>query len=626
MTLAVLLSSLLAFCGTAEASQSIAPQQCKVALRGGAARETSAAEQTRILDLAQKVWQPEVIDALKPCEVGCLAWPKSMQFSFSMKDRNFVVNAAYRLRSSIHRAIPTIAKTAGLSIDSSSRSLEHLLDDAARIIIDEHSTSPAGKKEVDRGISQLQSYWQKIRGNLSFEGFQTAPLISSANSYLKRIAELREQYGEELISDEVLIGAGFGNLASRVILDTTSKSRETTRALDAISLLHPLTDNALDRGLDVKAAMQKITDNIKGLPRDRGTETKFESLTLDLLDDIFIEFPRDKHPMVVRLLMELHRAQMDSAKVQRNIKSTPDQILEIITRKGGYTGLIMAYLSQGSLTEGEAKLFYKAGSLFQMGDDLLDVREDLRDGTITAWTVGMRSRADFRRTFQMFLKLQEHLETEVQASVEDPVMMKNLRNDVEAGFKFYLISAYLNPTVSPRIGEYLNDKIPLSPRNLRDVLFTSYQNLISIENVDDRMMAAMTLYGRVFDHHFLGGQYAQWAAKNGPKARPYKISHWNPIFLAVKFESMLANGIKAANKDRMMSLIIGLGITHLAAVNYLLYFAHDSNAKLHGTAMFVTGLGIIGSKLESEKLRPWAWAWLGSFVATVGTVAGHLLP
>lgn len=574
-------------------------------------------------------WQKEVLEEVKPCEVECLTWPKSMDFSFTESEKFSVIKAAQRLRMSVHRALPTILdEAADLNQSGKKVSLEELLKTTADIITEEHNVTSGSAAEVKKGIATMWEFWSRIKGSLRLDTFELKPLVDSAHNYQKRIEQLRELYEDKehnLISDKVMVGAGFGNLASRVILDTLKISQDSNKALDAISLLHPLTDNALDSGEDVKAAMAKITARIAGTVRELNKETKFEALVLDLVDDIFSQYPRDQHPIVQQLLMSLHKAQLDSVRIQRNKESTLEDILEITTRKGGLTGLIMAYLSKGRLSAEEAEYFYKAGSLFQMGDDLLDVKEDLADGTRTIWTMGLRSQNDFKVTLQTFLKLQTHLEAEA-GQISDSGLSQSLSNDIQAGFKFYMIGAYLNSDLEKYMGQYLKDKIPLSPKNLRSILFSSYRNLTSIQGSDERLMAAALLYGRVFDHHFLANQYSSWEAQQSA-LRPYRLSHWNPLFLGVKFESKLTELIRKLQSKGTMAVGLSMAVSQLAMLAFPTNLNHPN---LHGMLGVVAFTSMIGIAANSGKgitnLRPWAYSWLTSWVVTAGYYLSGLFP
>jgi hypothetical protein len=103
------------------------------------------------------------------------------------------------------------------------------------------------------------------------------------------------------------------------------------------------------------------------------------------------QYPRGLNPQVFESLLAIHQAQEESiAQLGPGLidgrRCTDDEILRISCAKGGTSVLADACLVRGCLTEQESRIAFDWGVLLQLGDDLQDVREDLRRGSATLFT------------------------------------------------------------------------------------------------------------------------------------------------------------------------------------------------------------------------------------------------
>ncbi len=69
----------------------------------------------------------------------------------------------------------------------------------------------------------------------------------------------------------------------------------------------------------------------------------------------------------------------------------PLDILRMSLAKGGTSVLADACLVRGSMTDEESLVAFEWGALLQLGDDLQDVRDDLRSGSCTLFTCAVRN-------------------------------------------------------------------------------------------------------------------------------------------------------------------------------------------------------------------------------------------
>ncbi|MGO9940425.1 MAG: hypothetical protein ACLPH3_22385 [Terracidiphilus sp.] len=154
------------------------------------------------------------------------------------------------------------------------------------------------------------------------------------------------------------------------------------------SLLYPYTDNYLDsEAVPFSAKVtfsERFRERLRGLipvPRNRHEEAVWALVGL-----IEGEYPRDKFPEVFACLLAIHQAQEDSIAQQRNGGLGDAELLRLSFAKGGTSVLTDAALARGWTTEEESQVAFEWGALLQLGDDLQDVRDDLRSGSITLFT------------------------------------------------------------------------------------------------------------------------------------------------------------------------------------------------------------------------------------------------
>jgi hypothetical protein len=172
---------------------------------------------------------------------------------------------------------------------------------------------------------------------------------------------------------------------------------ELTPSTLAYSLLYPYSDNYLDdRALSTADKLhfsERFRLRLCGqrLPAANPREASIWTL-VQLIEE---QYPRQRHPQVFDCLLAIHRAQeqsiaqLKSAREPSNsIANTLDshELLRISCAKGGTSVLADACLVQPWLSTEEIRFSFDWGVLLQLVDDLQDVREDLRRGSVTLFT------------------------------------------------------------------------------------------------------------------------------------------------------------------------------------------------------------------------------------------------
>jgi len=165
-----------------------------------------------------------------------------------------------------------------------------------------------------------------------------------------------------------------------------------TPSLLAYSLLYPYSDNYLDHPSLSKADKLSFSERFRRrlggqrlIARDRH-ETAVWAM-VQLIED---QYPRECYPQVFDCLLAIHRGQEESVAQlgESSFRDLMDdqELLRISCSKGGTSVLADACLAQPWLNTDESQFAFEWGVLLQLGDDLQDVREDLRRGSETLFT------------------------------------------------------------------------------------------------------------------------------------------------------------------------------------------------------------------------------------------------
>lgn len=166
-----------------------------------------------------------------------------------------------------------------------------------------------------------------------------------------------------------------------------------TPSIMGYSLLYPYSDNYLDKvGVSTEAKLrfsERFRSRLRG--EEISSENAREAAIWAAVALIEQQYPRAVFPEVFESLLAIHQAQEESlAQLCGGQRCNDAEILRISCAKGGTSVLANACLSRGWLNEQEELLSYEMGTLLQLGDDLQDLRDDLRRGSATLFTVAVR--------------------------------------------------------------------------------------------------------------------------------------------------------------------------------------------------------------------------------------------
>lgn len=164
---------------------------------------------------------------------------------------------------------------------------------------------------------------------------------------------------------------------------------ELTPAILGYSLLYPHSDNYLDDveiRLDTKLEFsRRFRCRLAGQslpPVDDRERAVWELVAL-----IETQYPRELFPQVFESLLAIHQAQEQSiGQLNGEAGRCDGEWLRLSVAKGGTSVLADACLANGSLNQEESRFAFEWGVLLQLGDDLQDVKDDMRRGSTTLFS------------------------------------------------------------------------------------------------------------------------------------------------------------------------------------------------------------------------------------------------
>ena len=222
-----------------------------------------------------------------------------------------------------------------------------------------------------------------------------------------------------------------------------------TPSIVGYSLLYPYTDNYLDAADTSPAAKREFC--VRFRQRLRGEMLSpsgaHENAVWALVEMVESQYPRARFPQVFDSMLAIHQAQEESiAQLTKksaglrlqwliahgwwrpSLDGAPaaERILAISCAKGGTSVLADACLARGWVTEQESRLAFDWGALLQFGDDLQDVREDLRQDSATLFTRAIAEGLPLDEPVRQLLNFSEQVGAEMNEFTHGSPALKNL--------------------------------------------------------------------------------------------------------------------------------------------------------------------------------------------------------
>jgi hypothetical protein len=237
-----------------------------------------------------------------------------------------------------------------------------------------------------------------------------------------------------------------------------------TPSIMGYSLLYPYTDNYLDAAGTSPAAKREFCMRFR--QRLRGVMLPpagaHETAVWALVGMVEGQYPRAQFPQVFDSMLAIHQAQEESiAQLTKKAARlrlpqfiergwlrprldgapTADRILAISCAKGGTSVLADACLARGWVTAQESRLAFDWGALLQLGDDLQDAREDLRNGSATLITRAVAQGEPLDAIARQLLNFSERVGAEMDEFAHGSPALKNL---LRTSWRSLIVAAIAN--------------------------------------------------------------------------------------------------------------------------------------------------------------------------------------
>jgi hypothetical protein len=280
-----------------------------------------------------------------------------------------------------------------------------------------------------------------------------------------------------------------------------------TPSIVGYSLLYPYTDNYLDAAGTSPAAKREFC--VRFRQRLRGVMLPpagaHETAVWALVEMVEGQYPRSQFPQVFDSMLAIHQAQEESiAQLTKKAARlrlpqfiergwlrprldgapTADRILAISCAKGGTSVLADACLARGWVTEQESQLAFDWGALLQLGDDLQDVREDLRNGSATLFTRVAAEGLPLDAIVRQLLNFSERVGAEMDEFAHGSPALKNL---LRTSWRSLIVAAIANA------------RAYFSPEFVRELQSTTQFGFSFLAKRHKHVSRRKGLYGNVFD-------------------------------------------------------------------------------------------------------------------------------
>lgn len=216
---------------------------------------------------------------------------------------------------------------------------------------------------------------------------------------------------------------------------------ELTPSILAYSLMYPYTDNYIDSADIPSEAKSRFSGRFRERLRGEfpAPLNEREAALWSLVGMVEDEYPRLFFPPVFDSLLAIHAAQERSiAQLKNGGRSSDADVLEISCEKGGSSVLADAYLARGTLNEAEIRFAFDWGVLLQLGDDLQDLRDDVRRDSGTLFTRAVRRREPLDALVSQLLVLCD----KVAAGMDDlPHATPTLRSLLRISWRSLIVEA-----------------------------------------------------------------------------------------------------------------------------------------------------------------------------------------
>jgi hypothetical protein len=213
-----------------------------------------------------------------------------------------------------------------------------------------------------------------------------------------------------------------------------------TPSIFGYSLMYPYSDNYLDdEDTDAQDKRQFSRRFQRRLLGDRPAAANHRERALwKLVELVETQYPRALFPSVFECMLAIHQAQEQSIHQLHAHGDGLSNVLRLTCAKGGTSVVADACLARGSLSGLESQFAFEWGVLLQLGDDLQDLRDDLRRGSTTLFTLTAASGQRLDRVALQLLGFSGKVSTHMDAL---PYGAPNLKNLLKMSWRSLILRA-----------------------------------------------------------------------------------------------------------------------------------------------------------------------------------------
>jgi hypothetical protein len=374
---------------------------------------------------------------------------------------------------------------------------EEAYDEALLEVEDALRRPPISGKEQTHAQDRIAAAFSRFSANaLGLDGEATELLTKGFVPVGTSLARWARQFDPDL-SMAGIIQAARNAWTACGLQPLLGVPLKLTPSILGYSLLYPYSDNLLD---DEDIASDKKLRFSRRFRRQLlgeklAAEDRRERSMRALIALVETQYPRDLYPNVFECLLAIHRAQEGSVgQVLKGRDYSDVECLRVSCAKGGSSVLADACLAYGSLTSQESRFAFEWGVLLQSGDDLQDVREDLRRRSMTLFSRTAAAGRPLDGPTIQLLRFSQHVAKSMQDLPQGTAVFKEL---LAMSWRSLIIGAVADSR-EYFSQAFLREAEPFSPFGF-DFLQARKDRLASRQGLHAKLFSALLESGKGFE-------------------------------------------------------------------------------------------------------------------------------
>lgn len=183
-----------------------------------------------------------------------------------------------------------------------------------------------------------------------------------------------------------------------------NKKIECSKSVFAYSMLYPYTDNYIDdQNICFNNKLiysNNLAKKIKG--HSISPQNSYEDNIFRMIDTINQQYNIKKYPNISESLLLIHLCQTHSINQNIAHNQSYNNIIDITFKKGASSVYVDGVLLDGNLTTKEEDFTLLYGIILQLCDDLIDIKEDRNNDSVTIFTYKETSKLLDNKVYKLF--------------------------------------------------------------------------------------------------------------------------------------------------------------------------------------------------------------------------------